>query len=394
MGLVSGRELLKRVKDDEGCILAANIRSNVSIKGIMEAAQERDCPAIFEVTPGELKYCNLTATEFVKAVKDVARENNFSQSYAIHADHITIKENTPDAIEAAKKQIKEFKDAGFTSFAIDASHIYDAKAPDTAGKLKGNIEVTAELAGYIQGLFSSREEYGLEVEVGEIGKEATTTVDEAKTFIQELKAAKVEPDLLAINNGTLHGNNFDENGEIIPKTVDLERTEKIAQSVQALGVLGLAQHGAAGVRGEQQRLFPIYGIKKVNNAMDFQNIVFENLPDELQKRIDKWCLEGQSLESERGKLQKRLETITNDKKREEVMIDSLRKHANGQFKKEIEDLNQKDKDKITQKTREKTTELLAFWGIKTPPKMERLPVDNIKPGQNQNTNNSPKNPVY
>jgi fructose-bisphosphate aldolase class II len=184
-----------------------------------------------------------------------------------------VKDTSQGAFDSAKELIQAELEAGYTSFAIDASfnHIPD------------NTAITIKLAQPIM-------EYGLglEVEVGEIkhaGAEGTiTTVEEATTFISGLAKGKVYPDLLAINNGSKHGNYLE--GEKV--SIDLDRTKEIYDQIKNRGVC-IAQHGITGTPLHLVGKFADYGIRKGNVGTEWQNIAHEFLPKDLMDHMRKWA---------------------------------------------------------------------------------------------------------
>jgi fructose-bisphosphate aldolase class II len=132
---------------------------------------------------------------------------------------------------------------------------------------------------------------GLEVEVGEIkstGQEAEiTTVAEAADFIRGLRDQGVHPDLLAINNGSKHGNYLE--GEKI--SIDLERTGEIYKAIKEFGVC-IAQHGVTGTPLHLVGRFADYGIRKANVGTQWQNIAHAGLPEDLIARMRAWASEN------------------------------------------------------------------------------------------------------
>jgi fructose-bisphosphate aldolase class II len=223
---VSGKLIFNALKDRKCIIMAANIRVQESARGIMQAAKELDSAVLFEIAKSEVGYTGQTPKMFYDNIVSIAEEIDFNMPYAIHGDHITITNTTPEAYKGAEDLIKAELVAGFTSYAIDASHNFNLAATDVAEQLKDNIEITKKLAKLIP------EKFSLEVEVGEVGRtdpatgeKQLSTVEEAVTFIKALKDAGINPDLLATNNGTSHGNIYDKNGNVIAKVViDLVRT--------------------------------------------------------------------------------------------------------------------------------------------------------------------------
>jgi len=112
--------------------------------------------------------------------------------------------------------------------------------------------------------------------------------------------------LLAISNGSSHGNVYDQDGNVIPiVTIDIERTQEIAQALKENGFdVKIAQHGITGTPIELiKNEFPKGDILKGNVATLFQNIVFECLekyhPD-LYKEIYEWVLENKPMEGKKS----------------------------------------------------------------------------------------------
>ena len=89
--------------------------------------------------------------------------------WALHADHITIKKGDAAEIEQTRQLIDAQIAAGYTSFAIDASHLFNFEGKNVREELEQNIRVTTELAHYIK-IGMKGKDFGLEVEVGEIGR--------------------------------------------------------------------------------------------------------------------------------------------------------------------------------------------------------------------------------
>jgi fructose-bisphosphate aldolase class II len=260
--------------------MACNPRIKHVIPGIIRAADELDAVVAFELAKSEGNvdggYTGQDPNTFFNTVINYVESCNFQKPFFIHGDHITTKSTEEEEIESSRRLIEAELEAGYTSFAIDASF----------NELPDNIRITTSLAKPI-----IEEGLGLEVEVGEIkstGVEATlTTVEEATTFIRELAANGVHPDFLAINNGAKHGNYLD--GEKI--FIDLNRTKEIYDEVRPFGVV-IAQHGITGTPLHLVGKFAEYGIRKGNVGTLWQNICHEELPPDLMKRMREWCEEN------------------------------------------------------------------------------------------------------
>ncbi len=304
-----GNRIIQSLINEKAIIMAANTRVVPGVvRGILRAAKDLKAPIIFELARSE---CNLergytghSPASYATAVKEVADEVGWP-FWALHADHITLKKGDAGDVAATKELIKGHIDAGFTSFAIDASYLFDHDGKTTLEELAKNIAVTTELAHFIAEHYGSKD-FGLECEVGEVGKKDTsglvlTTVDEAATYIKALKENGVEPDLLAIANGSTHGNIYDENGNPIEQvTINIPRTVDIAKAIAPMNVK-VAQHGITGtplplINSD----FPKGHILKGNVGTFWMNIVWETLEvfePELYQKIWSWTLDTYSEEA-------------------------------------------------------------------------------------------------
>jgi fructose-bisphosphate aldolase, class II len=296
--LVNGKFLLQAARKHNGMVMATNIRCRLPVEGIVRASLAARAPVMYEIAKSEMTYTEFTPASFVDfIVQENERLGNTEVPFAIHADHLTVKK--PEEIGVVRALIADQMAAGFTSFAIDASHMENEL----------NLAATAELAQPVieAGL-------SLEVELGEIGaksgkSEGFTQPDEARWFVGELVKKGIHPDLLAINNGSIHGTYFGTNQE----GIQLDLTMQIWNAIQPWSV-DIAQHGITGTSFDKISSFINYGIRKGNVGTFWQNIAFgfamnqngnalttENreyikppyrgIPDELWQEIWAWAKE-------------------------------------------------------------------------------------------------------
>ena len=126
-------------------------------------------------------------------------------------------------------------------------------------------------------------------EIKSVGTEAQlSTVEEAVDLMERLTAAGVHPDLLAINNGSKHGNYLE--GEKI--SIDLDRTGEIYRAIHDRFGVSIAQHGITGTPLHLIGKFAGYGIRKGNVGTQWQNIAHAGLPPELMGRMRDWAREA------------------------------------------------------------------------------------------------------
>ena len=296
--LVNGHALYSAARKKSAMIMAANIRCRLPLEGIIRASMAAQAPVIYEIAKSELSYTEFDPMSFAEfIVSENDKLGNTTVPFAIHGDHITVKkpEEKPEvgALVAAELE------AGFTTFAIDCSHMENEL----------NLAATLELAQPVvaAGL-------GLEVELGEIGAksgsaEGFTQPDEAAWFIEGLVKGGVVPHLLAINNGSIHGTYFGATQE----GIQLELTKDIWEAIQPWEV-DIAQHGITGTSLDKITLFIHHGIRKGNVGTFWQNISFglamnqngnaittsekhyikrpyRGVPDQLWEKMWKWAEE-------------------------------------------------------------------------------------------------------
>ncbi len=136
--------------------------------------------------------------------------------------------------------------------------------------------------------------------------------------------------MLAISNGSVHGHY----GEGQLPHIHLRRTYDIAQAIKPYGVNGIAQHGTTGTPNIILDQFPEHEIKKANVATNFQDLVWEHLPEGLKEDMEEWKEE-------------------NDK--------SSIKYGLTEFRDEIMKIDEEYKEKIYDATYERTREIIRLF---------------------------------
>src|SRR5512137_2317737 len=171
-GPIPGSTILKGIAGKKAIVMAANVRIATVAQGIFQAAKDTDSVVFMELARSEcdLKggYTGMTPSDFAAKMLKAAQEVKFG-TWALHADHITIKKGDAAEVDGTKQLIDAQIAAGYTSFAIDASHLFNFEGKNVREELDPNIRVTTELARYIEKKMNGKE-FGLEVEVGEIGR--------------------------------------------------------------------------------------------------------------------------------------------------------------------------------------------------------------------------------
>lgn len=377
MNPISGKSIYSGLSEKECIVMACNVRITRGVaKGIFRAAKEKDAAVVFEIAKSESDlsggYTGMTPEDYKNNIlegnKDIGHD-----IWALHADHIGVKEGTPEEIEDVKKLIKAQIEAGFTSYAIDASHLFNFKGGNLKEELEDNIKATTELAHFIKE--NKTDDFGLEVEVGEIGREdeegrILTKPEEAVTFISTLKDNDVEPDLLAIANGSAHGNTYDAEGNLIEQvSIDIPQTIAVGKALHEAGLhIGIAQHGITGTPLHIIKdKFPKKYLKKGNVGTHWLNLVwevFEEKRPELYKKIWNWTLEN----------------YADPKKKDLEIFGKNSKHAIKEFYDEIYNMDEECKKTIEEKAYQEALKFFDAFGAYGVPILLEKNYNNLESG--------------
>ncbi|MDH5771202.1 MAG: class II fructose-bisphosphate aldolase, partial [Candidatus Bathyarchaeota archaeon] len=250
-----GHILFDGLQPPREIVLAVNPRTSLEeVVGVLKAAKDTGQIVILELALSECNrkggYSGLTPSTFADRARKAADIVGW-YGYILHADHVTIGRETHKITEAeisdVKRELEARIDAGFTSFAIDASYLFDRSAEKVKDQLRDVAEVSIEMFKHIEDKIGGMP-FGKEGEVGEIGVTEFTTVEEGLFYLGELRKNGIELDCLAINNGSKHGVTLDAEGNVIPQlTVNLKRTIEIFEAARRDGYrTGIAQHGISG----------------------------------------------------------------------------------------------------------------------------------------------------
>ncbi|MDO9549733.1 MAG: class II fructose-bisphosphate aldolase [Methanoregula sp.] len=302
-GPIPGSTILNSISGKKAIIMAANIRIATVAQGIFRAAKDTDSAIFMELARSECDmkggYTGFTPKTFSETMNKAAKAEEFD-IWALHADHISVKTGEPAEIEGTKQLIDAQIAAGYTSFAIDASHLFNFEGKNVREELEKNIVATTDLARHIKSRMNGKE-FGLEVEVGEIGRKdgqglILTRPEEAVAFIKALQENDVHPQVLAIANGSSHGHTYDALGNVVEQlSIDIPQTRAVAKALRDNNLhVGIAQHGITGTpRDLINQHFPKGDIIKGNVGTFWQDVVFGILKvyePALYKDIQEWTL--------------------------------------------------------------------------------------------------------
>ena len=121
MGLVSGRDIIAANKEVDSIVLAANVRHPLVIKAVMQAAKNKNAAVLLEIAKSEATYCGANYVNIPEYALKYSAEMGHGAVFGLHVDHYAIK--SPDDVLKGVAHLNSILMNGFTSVAIDASHL-------------------------------------------------------------------------------------------------------------------------------------------------------------------------------------------------------------------------------------------------------------------------------
>ena len=274
---MSLKENLEKAKNERWALGQFNFSTVEQMKGIVEAAKEKNVPVILGTSRGESQFLGLKEAV---ALRDVLREKH-SDIY-LNLDH-------GRDIEWIKKAIE----AGYDMIHFDGSDL----------PLEKNIEKTKEVVSMVAG-----KDIVIEGEIGKVGggsnmhegapkeqKDLTSTETLVK-FISE-----TDVDLCAFSIGNVHGV-YTQMPEL-----DFDRLTDISEKTD----IGLVMHGGSGISTTDLKTSIKKGVVKVNVNTELRN--------EWRKEIERSFNENPNTVTP-YKLFKEVSTVISKKTKEKINI--------------------------------------------------------------------------
>lgn len=249
--LYKTKDLLQIAYDNKFALGAFNASSSDLVKAVVEAAEEKNSPALIQIAAVEL---SSTGNEFIAYIREAI--NKSSVPMALHLDHGG---SVNDVLQAIQN--------GYNSVMIDGSHLsYEENIAITKEVVAiahaVNVTVEAELGTIGSNEFS-----------GEGGSDEILYTDPAQAadFV-----AQTGIDFLAVAVGTSHG--------IYPDTKDhsikIDRLKEIQKSVS----IPLVLHGGSDNADSEIRESTLNGIAKINLSTDMKRAYYRRLSQTLNEK--------------------------------------------------------------------------------------------------------------
>ena len=278
---------------------AMNLRALTfqAARAIFRSAKRIDAKAfIFEIARSEMGYTQQPPTEYAASILGAAIAEKYRGPVFIQGDHFQVsasryQKDAKAEMDAIRALIVESLNAGFYNIDIDSSTLVDLSKDSIPEQQKLNCDLSAELAASVR----SEEPEGITVslggEIGEVGGH-NSTEEELSAYIKgfnsrlhELMPGAIGLSKISIQTGTSHGGVVLPDGTVASVKVDFDCMRELSDVAKRYGAGGAVQHGASTLPEEAFSKFPEADALEIHLATNFQNILFDYLPEPLRKEI-------------------------------------------------------------------------------------------------------------
>jgi hypothetical protein len=185
---------------------------------------------------------------------------------------------------------------------------------------------------FVRGLEPAGITVSLGGEIGEVGT-ANSTVPELRAYmdgfnqrLEVVAPGTVGLSKISVQSGTSHGGVVLPDGSIADVKLDLKTLEDLSRVARKeYGLAGAVQHGASTLPDEAFNSFPRTETAEIHLATNFQNMLYDHLPDDLRTAIYDWVRTNAADERK-------------IKDSEEQFLYKTRKKALGPYKRQLWDL--------------------------------------------------------
>jgi fructose/tagatose bisphosphate aldolase len=309
---------------------AMNIRAMNynSSRAVFRAANKHNVGAmIFEIARSEMGYTDQRPSEYTAAVLAAAIKEGFRGPVFIQGDHFQISAGRyakdPDAeVQAVKDLMDEAVAAGFYNIDIDTSTLVDLSYATLDEQQHANYSLCATLTQYVRSIEPEGVTISLGGEIGEVGHK-NSTVEELHAFMQGYNRhldGATGISKISVQTGTSHGGVVLPDGTLAQVSVDFDTLHDLGVAARdEYGLGGAVQHGASTLPPNAFSKFPEVGTVEIHLATNFQNIIFDQLPESMVATAYDYVRNNHKDEWKEGKT-------------EEQFLYSARKRAIGRFK--------------------------------------------------------------
>ena len=284
---------------------AMNIRcaSYDTMRSIFRTANKLEAGAfILEIARSEIAYTEQRPTEYVAVMIAAALREGFRGPLFIQGDHFQVnhKKFAVDPVlevNSVKQLVTEAVAAGFYNIDVDTSTLVDLSKATHDEQQVPNYMTAVDICRFVRAAEPQGVTISLGGEIGEVGTE-NSTPDELHAFMRGFTRTLAEqaPGMaglskISVQSGTSHGGTVLPDGSIADVKLDLETLRILGELARSdYGMSGAVQHGASTLPDNRFNSFPAAETAEIHLATNFQNMMFDHMPDALRKEIYDWLL--------------------------------------------------------------------------------------------------------
>lgn len=321
---------------DDFTVPAINLRTITyyAARAVFRSAMHAEAKAfIFEIARSEMGYTQQPPSEYASCVLGAAIAEGYKGPVFLQGDHFQISANrysqNPEAeLEAIHTLIRDSITAGFYNIDIDTSTLVDLSQSTITDQQRVNYTLSAQLSAFTRELEPNGVTISLGGEIGEVGGQ-NSTEPELRAYIEgfnqhldSIKPGAIGLSKVSVQTGTSHGGVVLPDGSIASVKVDFDTLQNLGLVAKEYGMGGAVQHGASTLPEEAFSHFVKANTLEVHLATNFQNILYDRIPEDLLEGIYSYLRQQHSDE--------RKPDQTDDQ-----FYYKTRKRALGPFKKDI-----------------------------------------------------------
>ena len=255
---------------------------------------------ILEIARSEIAYTDQRPAEYVSVLLGAALREGFRGALFIQGDHFQVNAkkfavDPKTEVDGVKQLATEAVHAGFYNIDIDTSTLVDLSYQSLDEQQRVNYETAVELARHVRSLQPQGVTISLGGEIGEVGTE-NSTPEELHAYMKGFNQVLAEtapgmPGLakISVQSGTSHGGTVLPDGSLKEVKLDLEVLHRLGEIArQEYGMAGAVQHGASTLPDAEFDQFPKVETAEIHLATNFQNMMYDRLPDDLRREMYAW----------------------------------------------------------------------------------------------------------
>jgi fructose/tagatose bisphosphate aldolase len=256
---------------------------------------------LLEIARSEIAYTDQRPQEYVSVMLAAALREGFRGPLFIQGDHFQVNHkkyaiNPGPEVDGVKALVREAVGAGFYNIDIDTSTLVDLSKTDLVEQQRLNYQVGLDILGEVRTVEPSGVTISVGGEIGEVGTE-NSTVEELRAYLDGFNASlpkgMVGLSKISVQSGTSHGGVVLPDGSIADVKLDLDTLERLSKVARdEYGLAGAVQHGASTLPDTSFHHFPAREVAEIHLATNFQNMLFDHLPESLRAEIYTWLKEN------------------------------------------------------------------------------------------------------